>query len=116
MENETIKCEVVLDRIFYPKHATHVESGTYAIFSAMVIKTIEGKELKKIKLKGNVPKLVYGATFRVYATLAERNPQYGDTYEITYMSKKLDISSKDKQKEFLSNILSERQVENLFDM
>ena len=63
MENEVIKCEVALDRIFYPKHATHVESGTYTIFSAMVIKTIEGKELKKIKLKGNVPKLVYGATF-----------------------------------------------------
>lgn len=115
MEN-VIKCEITLDKIFYPKYTNHVESGEYAIFAGRVRKTLEGDTLKKIKLKGNVPKLAYGTTYKVYAELAETNATYGDTYEIMYMSKKIDISSKEKQKEFLSNILSDTQVEGLFDM
>lgn len=113
---KVVKCEITLDKIFYPKYANHVESGEYAIFAGRVRKTLEGDVLKKIKLKGNVPKLVYGTTYKVYAELVETNVTYGDTYEIMYMSKKIDISSKDKQKEFLSNILSDSQVEGLFDM
>lgn len=113
---KVVKCEITLDKIFYPKYANHVESGEYAIFTGRVRKTLEGDVLKKIKLKGNVPKLVYGTTYKVYADLVETNVTYGDTYEILYMSKKIDISSKEKQKEFLSNILSDSQVEGLFDM
>lgn len=115
MEN-VIKCEITLDKIFYPKYVNHVDSGEYAIFAGTVRKTLEGEVLKKIKLKGNVPKLLYGATYKVYAELVETNATYGDTYEIMYMSKKIDISSKEKQKEFLSNILPDTQVEGLFEM
>lgn len=114
MEN-VIKCEVTLDKIFYPKYANHVDSGEYAIFAATVRKTLEGDKLKKIKLKGNVPKLAYGSTYKVYANLSESNETYGNTYEIMYMSKKIDISSKEKQREFLSNLIPESQVEALFD-
>ncbi len=35
---------------------------------------------------------------RCFCKLAETHEQYGDTYEIVYISKCIDISSKDKQK------------------
>ena len=58
MENEemVVKCEIELDRIFFPKGKTTVPSGEYAIFSAMITKSIEncGNLHGRIKLKGKV--------------------------------------------------------------
>ncbi len=67
-----------------------------------------------IKLKGVCPTVEYGSKYRVYCTLAEVN-QYGETYEIVYMNKIINISSTDKQKEFLRKILNETLVDRLFE-
>ena len=117
MDEEILKCEITLDRIFYPKYAKSVESGEYSIFSGTVLKVLESysKEVYSIKLKGTVCKLEYGTTYKVYCQLAEHHEQYGDTYTVLYISKCLDISSKDKQKEFLRNIIHETYVDRLFD-
>lgn len=118
MEEKIVKCNIYLDRIFFPKYAKSVDSGEYAIFSSYITKRIEGcEELKTddLKLKGNVCKLEYGITYKVFAKLADRHETYGDTYEIIYISKVMDISSKDKQKEFLMNVLNENLVDKLFD-
>lgn len=114
---DIVKCEVYLDRIFYPKFTKEVGSGEFAIFKAIITKQIENckDDLYSIKLKGTVPHLTYGTTYKVYCKLKESDEQYGDTYEIIYMSKCIDISSKDKQKEFLRNILNENLVDKLFD-
>lgn len=118
MEKEKIlKIECTLDRIFYPKYAKKVNSGEFAIFSAIVTKRLENcnEDLYSIKLKGNTCTLEYGTTYRVFCKLSESHDVYGDTYELVYISKCIDISSKDKQKEFLKNILNENLVDKLFD-
>lgn len=118
MEEELIiKAEVTLDRIFYPKYVKKVESGEYAIFSTIVTKGLENCDLdmQSLKLKGNVCSLEYGTTYKVFCKLSETHEIYGNTYELVYISKCVDISSKDKQREFLKNILNANLVDKLLD-
>lgn len=117
VEEKILKIECTLDRIFYPKYVKRIESGSFGIFKAMVTKCLEDTEYtdEYIKLKGNCPTVEYGTTYKVYCKLSEHNEVYGDTYELVYISKCIDISSKDKQKEFLKNILNENLVDKLFD-
>ena len=116
-EEKILKIECTLDRIFYPKYAKKVDSGEFAIFSVIVTKRLENcdEDLYSIKLKGNTCTLEYGTTYKVFCKLSESHEIYGDTYELVYISKCIDISSKDKQKEFLKNILNENLVDKLFD-
>ena len=116
-EEKIIKIECTLDRIFYPKYSKKVNSGEFAIFSAIVTKRLENcdEDLYSVKLKGNTCTLEYGTTYKVFCKLAESHETYGDTYELVYISKCIDISSKDKQKEFLKNVLNENLVDKLFD-
>ena len=115
-ESIVLKCEVLLDRIFFPKNTSVVESNSFAIFQASVIKNIEACPLKKIKLKGNVPRLEYGEKYKVECVLAEHHEQYGDTYQIQYMNKVLDLSDPKKQRKFLKGFLSESVVESIFSV
>lgn len=116
-EEKILKFECSLDRIFYPKYSKKVEFGEFAIFSVTVTKKLENcnEELYTVKLKGNVCTLEYGTTYKIFCKLSETHEQYGDTYELLYISKCIDISSKDKQKEFLKNVLNENIVDKLFD-
>ena len=118
MNENIIKLEISLQRIFFPKNANSVDSGSFAIFMAKVEKVLDGdydkKKNKSIKLKGNVPTLNYGATYKLTCVLEESNEKYGDTYKILFMNKIIDLGDEYKQKEFLSTILTERQVEELF--
>ena len=116
-EEKILKIECTLDRIFYPKYAKKINSGEFGIFQAIVTKTLEDTEYpyEAIKLKGICPTVEYGTTYKVYCKLCEHNDQYGDIYELVYISKCIDISSKDKQKEFLKNVLNENLVDKLFD-
>lgn len=116
-EEKILKIECTLDRIFYPKYAKKVDSGEFSIFSVIVTKRLENcdEDLYSIKLKGNTCTLEYGTTYKVFCKLSESHEIYGDTYELVYISKCIDISSKDKQKEFLKNVLNENLVDKLFD-
>ena len=117
IEEKILKFECVLDRIFYPKYSKKIKSGEFGIFKVNITKLLEFTNYDKpqIKLKGICPSVEYGTTYKVYCKLSEVNEQYGDTYEIVYISKCIDISSKDKQKEFLKNVLNENLVDKLFD-
>lgn len=117
MEEKILKFECALDRIIYPKNSKKVQSGDFAIFSMRITKWIDNKidEVEIIKLKGTTCTLEYGTTYKVFCKLAETHEIYGDTYGLIYISKCIDISSKDKQKEFLKNVLNENLVEKLFD-
>ena len=123
MENneiEYVECEIAVNKLFYPKGVTSTESGTYCIFLGMITNPLKGKvvtdkSMKFIKLKGICPAIEYGATYVVKANLLETNDKYGDTYDIIFMNKKINLSSKDKQKEFLSHVLTKKQVEDLFN-
>lgn len=117
MEEKILKFECALDRIIYPKYSKKVQSGDFAIFSMRITKWIDNKidEIETIKLKGTTCTLEYGTTYKVFCKLAETHEIYGDTYGLIYISKCIDISNKDKQKEFLRNVLNENLVEKLFD-
>ena len=117
MEEKILKFECALDRIIYPKYSKKVQSGDFAIFSMRITKWIDNKidEIETIKLKGTTCTLEYGTTYKVFCKLAETHEIYGDTYGLIYISKCIDISSKDKQKEFLKNVLNENLVEKLFN-
>lgn len=117
MEENILKFECVLDRIFYPKYSKKVNSGEFAIFNAAITKWLDNKveNLDLIKLKGISPCLEYGTTYKVFCKLADTHEKFGDTYQLIYISKCIDISSKDKQKEFLKSILPEITVERLFE-
>ena len=117
MEEKILKFECALDRIIYPKYSKKVQSGDFAIFSMRITKWIDNKidEVEIIKLKGTTCTLEYGTTYKVFCKLSETHEIYGDTYGLIYISKCIDISSKDKQKEFLKNVLNENLVEKLFD-
>lgn len=117
MEENILKFECTLDRIIFPKYVKKVESGEFAIFNTIVTKRLENceEDLYAIKLKGNVCTLEYGTTYKVFCKLADIHEIYGATYELVYISKCIDISSKDKQKEFLKNVLNETLVDRLFD-
>lgn len=117
MEEKILKFECALDRIIYPKYSKKVQSGDFTIFSMRITKWIDNKidEIETIKLKGTTCTLEYGTTYKVFCKLAETHEIYGDTYGLIYISKCIDISSKDKQKEFLKNVLNENLVEKLFD-
>lgn len=117
MEENILKFECTLDRIIFPKYVKKVESGEFSIFNTIVTKRLENceEDLYAIKLKGNVCTLEYGTTYKVFCKLADVHEIYGATYELVYISKCIDISSKDKQKEFLKNVLNETLVDRLFD-
>lgn len=116
-EEKTVKCLVELNRIFFPKHTSSIKSGEFAIFVADVIKKIENCEdiRETIKLKGNVCSLEYFEEYNVTCKLAERNDKFGDTYEILFINRKVDLTDKYKQKNFLMTILNEKIVDNLFN-
>ena len=117
MEEKILKFECALDRIIYPKYTKKVQSGDFAIFSMRITKWLDNKidGVEVIKLKGTTCTLEYGTTYKIFCKLAETHEIYGDTYGLIYISKCIDISSKDKQKEFLKNVLNENLVEKLFD-
>ena len=124
MENneKILKCEIELDRIFYPKLKFEVESGEYAIFVASIINKIENcEDLKllwgksKIKLKGKVCKLESYVTYKVACKLVERHEQHGDTYEILFINKKIDLTNKSQQIDFLEGIINPNIVYKLFE-
>ena len=72
-----IKLEVTLGYIRFPKNVKYIESGEYGIFSANVQKVIEGEYTKsKIVLRGNVCKINYGCSYKVYCILESINPKY----------------------------------------
>lgn len=117
MEEKILKFECALDRIIYPKYTKKVQSGDFAIFSMRITKWLDNQidGVEVIKLKGTTCTLEYGTTYKIFCKLAETHEIYGDTYGLIYISKCIDISSKDKQKEFLKNVLNENLVEKLFD-
>lgn len=117
MEEKVLKFECTLDRIYYPKYCKKVDSGEFAIFSVTITKWLENKidDVYTIKLKGTCCRLEFGTTYKIFCKLAETHEQYGNTYELLYIRKCIDISNKDKQKEFLKNVLNENIVDKLFD-
>ena len=122
VDNKIIKCEIELGRIFFPKNSYEVASGEHAIFVANIINKLENCDglpklwgQSKIKLKGKVCKLESYVTYKVACRLIERHEKYGDTYEILFINKKIDLTNKSQQIDFLEGIINPNIVYKLFE-
>ena len=118
MEDEKIiKCIISLKRIFFPKKVSHIKSGEFGIFIANIEECIDNCEglYNDIKLKGTVCEINYNETYNVSCKLSEHNEKYGDTYEIIYINRIVDLKDKVKQHNFLMSILNENTVNKLFE-
>lgn len=117
MDNEKIvKCIIDLERIYFPKRCSYIQGGQFAIFMANVHTPISGCEdiYNNIKLKGTTCEINYGEKYKVTCKLAESSEKYGDTYEIIYINRLVDLKDKVKQRNFLMSILNENVVDRLY--
>lgn len=117
MDNEKIvKCIIDLERIYFPKRCSYIQGGQFAIFMANVLTPISGCEdiYNNIKLKGTTCEINYGEKYKVTCKLAESSEKYGDTYEIIYINRLVDLKDKVKQRNFLMSILNENVVDRLY--
>lgn len=110
-----LKCEISVEKIFYPKNAEYVNSNTFTIFSARVIAVLVGEySSTTIKLKGKINKIIKNGTAAIVkVTLADSHPTFGDTYEIYEVESSVDFNDKTDQKAFLSTIVSENTADEI---
>lgn len=124
-EDRVIRCRVKIERQFYPKSPATIQDGDFGIVTARIVWqdnganyvdpilhptfktiTIKGDSLPHIKMDG---KTEY--TLQAYETESD----YGISYTVKMMGEVVDLSDPNKQRAFLRQILTERQVETLFE-
>lgn len=116
--SETIKCRIRITKVFYPKPTMPFQTGDWASFAAEVLEEIEGNvQLSKagnLRVSGNVPEL---DTNREYTLLAKYapHPQFGKQYTILCMNGDFDFESSVQQRQFLERVLSEVQINRLYE-
>lgn len=118
MNNENIvKCIVELGKVFFPKGKSRIKSGEFGIFVADIIEPIDNCEniYKNIKLKGTCCEIQYGEKYKVSCKLCDVNEKFGNTYEIVYINRIVDLKDEVKQKNFLMSILNENVVTRLYN-
>lgn len=104
-----MKSKIMINRILYPKNTTKTKAGEFAIFTAKIMKHIEGEEpvihetYKTITLKGNVPALQSGDDFVVTYDEPETT-DYGTSYRLNTISKEVDRNDKQQVHEYLKFI------------
>jgi len=111
-----IKCSISITKILYPK-TNIVEDGDFAIISAKVLNVEEGDPcLSKwgtISVKGKMCELSMIEEYNIVAKEVN-DEKFGKQYEVIFIGSKIDLTNKDQQKIYLSKILTETQVDNLF--
>lgn len=118
MDNEKIiKCTIELSKIFFPKNKSHIKSGEFGIFVADIVEQGDNCEniYKNIKLKGKCCEINYNEKYNVSCKLADVNEKYGNTYEIVYINRIINLKDKVKQRNFLMSIINETTVNRLYD-
>lgn len=108
-----VKCRVKYNHKIYPR--TPHSSGEFAIMRFEIVEILEGEDIGIIEtFKGDMCEIEWG---EIYTVIAERveDPTYGKQYEIKYIGQPAKLDSKEEQKIFLSKILTENQIKNLYD-
>lgn len=116
---EYIEAKVTLNRVLFPK-SKH-QDGDYCIASMYLKEAIEGdikldETWETLTVVGNMPKL---RTNTVYTLKAEK--EYNDKYKsfqykVKYIGVPMVANTKEGQKLFFEAVLTEKQVESLFEV
>lgn len=111
-----IKCKIKLSKQLFPKNKVH--NGEYAILSVKIVEVLEGEPTISswgtITIVGNVCEIDENEIYTIIAK-ETMNEKYGLQYELIYIGSQIKINSVQDQKIFLSKILTENQVDNLFE-
>lgn len=117
MIDDMIKCKVKVERQFYPKNKK-IETGDYAIMSVSIVDVIEGEpevnpKWGTISIKGIMCVWEYGEVYTLIAKQLE-STQFGSQYSIVTIFKEADLNNVDNQKAFLSRILTDKQIDEMY--
>ena len=124
-EDRVIRCRVIPERQFFPKPPAVIHDGDFGIVTAKVIwqdnseayvKPILHPVFKSITIKGDsLPHIKLDGKTEYTLQAYETESDYGTSYTVKMMGEMVDLSSPDKQRAFLRQILTERQVDALFE-
>jgi len=99
------------------------QKDNFGIMVAAPVEMVHGKDgfskplvdkYNTFILKGNCPTLAQGDVYSVIATEVE-DEKWGTQYNITFMHKSVDCSTKSSQRAYLSTIITDTQLESLYD-
>lgn len=112
---EKFEIVVVPERRLYPK--AFAEYNDFGIFAVKVSDTeywdmIDENAYGNVTLKGNMPDLEIGKTY--IATVTRKKDKFGIGYDVSMIYMK-QFTTLEEQKTFLSTILTEHQVNSLFN-
>jgi len=121
-ENMIVKVKGRLSKVFFPRNPEPMADYGYAIVRIIVDDILEGELHPKSKdwrgtvsLKGEMQALDEFEDYEFTIKLDEVSEQYGASYEVQYTRPDYDLSDVNGMKIFLGNILTETQVENMFE-
>lgn len=111
-DNNKIKCNVRVQHVKFYKDG-------FGIVCVKPVKLVEGYKEPTVDkygefiIKGNVPKLELG---EIYAVTGKEvtDPNWGIQVQVVFMSAKEELNDSDKQRVFLSKILTSNQLEALY--
>lgn len=117
----TVKGTAKLKRIMYPKGVSSTNGG-FAIALFELTSVEEGKPeindaYHTFTIKGDMPPLDIKSEYYFVIEEGERHPKFGLSYESVFMRQNININKDDEDsvKQFLRMILTERQVDSLYD-
>lgn len=118
--DKCLKARVKIVNQFYPKPPATIEEGTFGIVTARVLEVYDQSvepyihhQYQTITIKGNhLPKIETGNEYVVHGH--ETTSEYGVSYTVMMMTENVVLDTQEKQRAFLSQLVSERQLESLF--
>jgi exodeoxyribonuclease V alpha subunit len=113
--SENITCKVKVFKQIYPR--TKIESGDFGILSCSIVEVMDGEpQLDKndcIIIKGILPETNFYDTYKLIGKLI-KDKTYGWQYDIVYFNTDYNLTDQEEQKIFLSHILTEGQISELY--
>lgn len=119
--DKLMKAKVKITNQFYPKPPATIEEGTFGIVTAKIVEwdntsaePVLHPTYQTITIKGNrLPKIVMNEEYIVHGY--ETSSDYGISYTVAMMSELVDLSTPEKQRAFLSELITPKQLESLFN-
>ena len=119
-ENLIIKVEVKLNHQLFPRYPRQIQDGDWGIVKWTVMEAFEGEPKTdmqdRITVLGTYQEIEPNETYVITAKKTEPHPTFGEQYELLFMCQPTTLTSVAHQKVFLKNILTENQIEKLFEI
>jgi exodeoxyribonuclease V alpha subunit len=113
--SENITCKVKINRPIYPRN---ISAGEWGIVSCSLMEVIDGEPIldknDNFVVKGIMPDINLYDTYKLVGKLV-KDDTYGWQYEIVYFNLDYNLVDKNEQRIFLSHILTEGQINELYE-